>query len=118
MEKRCSLGHIDLIVKRDGEICAHLARAGYEMQFGARSIARVVKETIEAELMRNYYGRSELIVDDNNNGPLELYVVELHRDKDGEAIAVFQCRTVRDKHRYEGTYKTMRSFSRQSMVDD
>lgn len=102
MDKRCSLGHIDLVVKRDGEICAHLAKEGYEMQFGARSIARAVKETIEAEVMRKYYGRSELIEDDNNNGPLERYVVELHRDKDGEVIAVFQCRTEKDNHQLGG----------------
>jgi len=38
------------------------------------SIARAVKETLEAELMRKYYGRSELIEDDNNNSPLEWYV--------------------------------------------
>ncbi len=87
-------------------ICAHLAKEGYGMQVGARSIARAVKETIEAELMRIYYGRSELIADDNNNSPLERYVVQLHWDKIGEVIAVFQCRTMKDKHRYKGTYKT------------
>jgi hypothetical protein len=76
------------------------------MQVGARSIARAVKETIEAELMRKYYGRSELIEDVNNNSPLEWYVVELHWDKIGEVIAVFQCRNMKDKHRYKGTYKT------------
>lgn len=44
------------------------------MQVGARSIARAIKETIEAELMGKYYGRPELIEDDNNNSPLEWYV--------------------------------------------
>ncbi len=89
MEKRCSLGHIDLAIKRDGDICAHLAKEGYEMQFGARSLARMIKETVEAELMREYYSKSELIEDDNNHSPLEKYIVELHRVKDGDLLAVF-----------------------------
>jgi len=66
--------YVNLVVKRDDVMCAHLAKEGYGMQVGARSIARAVKETLEAELMRKYYGRSELIEDDNNNSPLEWYV--------------------------------------------
>ena len=90
LEKRGSIGHLSLLIKRDGDLCAYLAKEGYDMQFGARSIIRMVKETIQTEVLRDYYGEPELIEDDDNEGPLKQYVVELRRDKEGDAVAVFQ----------------------------
>ena len=78
--------HINL----SGETAAFGFKEGYEIQFGARSLARIVKETIAADVMRAYYGKSEIIKDDDYHGPLEQYVVELHRDKGEDVVAVFQ----------------------------
>lgn len=54
------------------------------MRVGARAIAGTVNEAIEAELKRKYQGRSGPSEDDNDNSPLEWYVVKLHWDKVGE----------------------------------
>ena len=90
VEERCFYGHIDLVLRRDGDICAHLARKGYDIQFGARPLGRVVQKTIRDQVIRIYDDIPKLIRNDDNNSPLERYIVELHPDQNGDDIAVFQ----------------------------
>ena len=88
LENRHSVGHVCLDIKRDGELCAYMAKEGYDMQFGARSLKRMVKETIQGRVLRDYCGKQELIKNDDNEGPLKRYVAEFRPIK-GDKIAVF-----------------------------
>ncbi len=65
------LGYISLDLMRDGDICAYLAKEGYEIQDGARSLARTVENTIEAEVFRKLHAKPELIKDEDNQSLLE-----------------------------------------------
>lgn len=54
-----------------GYISLDLAKKGYEIQDGARSLARTVENTIEAEVFRKLHAKPELIKDEDNQSLLE-----------------------------------------------
>ena len=90
IEEQCFYGHIDLEVRRGDDVCAHLAIEAYDIQFGARPLARIVKKTVRDQVVRIYDDVPELIKDGDDHGLPDRYIVDLHRDEDGDDVAVFQ----------------------------
>ena len=90
VEERCLYRHIKLDLRRDGDLCSHLAKEGYDMHFGTRPLARTVNSTIRKQIAHIYEGKPKVIENVDNNNPPERYIVELHRDKESDDIAVFQ----------------------------
>ena len=110
-EKLWFFGHINLALVRDGDVCAYLAKEGYEMRDGARCLSRIVENTIEAELFRKVRAKPEPFKDEDSQSPVEHYVVELHRDKENDVLAGFQCLGDKDDHLCKGKHEAIESSS-------
>lgn len=76
------LGNIALAVDGDGKVCKYIAQVGYDVMFGARSLDRMVGETVRAELVRRYLDVDEEVTESMNDGDATQYVVQL-REVDG-----------------------------------
>ena len=68
------VGGIDLVVRRDGAVCCHLAEDGYDPDQGARSLHATVASSIEDKLVQVYLDENVQIQDGQ---PVVRYAVDL-----------------------------------------
>ena len=77
------IGRVNLTLKNDGAICSVIAE-DYDIETGARSINRAVKDHIEEPLVDGFLEEEELVSLEMNRRPREDWVAYLRNTASGE----------------------------------
>lgn len=84
------LGRTHVLLHKDEEVCAHIARTTYNTKLGARAIKNGVDRHIKLPLDKLWRDHDEEFDAKMNVRPLPRYVVQLAKEKNGESIHVFE----------------------------
>lgn len=95
------MGHIKLDIEGETAVCRLLARTGYAVEHGARSIEREVEKSVRDAVTEEWMRCPEDVADQNNKGPYERYCLAVHVS--GEYVQVSRAvgRGVKGKGRRE-----------------
>jgi len=81
--------HIFLNYNDDGSIAAHIAKANYSTETGARTLQHAVNREIRGRLSHAFLAQEEMVKDEMNEGPWQNYEVRLVRvEKDVNEVSV------------------------------
>jgi hypothetical protein len=81
------LGHIQLSIVNDGNVCKSLSEDCYIRELGARSIQNCVDELAQ-DLFMLYVSSEEEITEATNGLPHYRYEMHLHSTADGDGVEV------------------------------
>ena len=91
LKEKKMVGHSDLWIQKDGQLCTSLAQNWYDIDIGARSLLRGVEQDVEVPLAERYCMSDTKVSEETNKGPLQKYTVQLWSMEDGPAkISVIQ----------------------------
>ena len=89
-------GHAYINYVDDGRIATHLAKEGYLLDLGARSLHNAVVNSVQQKVAEAFFKQQDEINDDVNIGPLPQYIVRLVTSgKDSNEIVV-ECKGTRE----------------------
>lgn len=72
------MGHIKLEIEGETAVCRLLARSGYTVEYGARSIEHEVEKSVRDAVTEEWMRCLEDVADQNNKGPYERYCLSVH----------------------------------------
>ena len=82
--KRGGSSAVELRFENEAEIAKLVAEIGYQRELGARSLARVVEQSIETLLADEYVQGNDEITMKTNDGPMQIYIVRVVRGRGGQ----------------------------------
>ena len=91
LKEKKVVGHGDLSIQKDGQLCTSLAQKWYDIDTGARSLLRGVEQDVEVPLAERYCMSDTKVSEEMNKGPLQKYTVQLWSVEDSPAkVSVIQ----------------------------
>ena len=90
MATRDIIGRTHVVLHKDEDVCAHIARMSYHAKLGARAIKNGVDRHIRLPLDKLWRAHDDLVSEKVNKLPLTRYMIQLAKKKDIATIHVHE----------------------------